>query len=327
MNKRVMLILKLLILAGVLGFIGYKIAAAWGDLAQKHVAVQWRYAPLSLAGFAGVMLTSGLVWRFLAWRMGDRSPTLPLLGAYTFSQMGKYVPGKVMLLLMRIERVGRFGMSGQTCTLSTLLENALYVISGGLAGLLALLLHAKQLMNSDKAWVLPASAVATVVLVGLCHPKVFYGFVNVALKRMKKEPIPPAQQLGVVPLYASVLMFLPCWMFGGLALWASARCVTDQLPLASSIILMGAFALSVICGMLSMLPGGLGIREGILILFLTWELEPVLGKAHAAVLVLAAVVLQRLAQIAIEATLGLLGAALTAAGRGVRPAATQTVLP
>lgn len=316
--KKVVLLIKVLVLAAVAGFVGYKIYESWDAVSHTPLRLQWGYTPLALLGFAGVMLTSGVVWRRLVWRMGESGPLVGMLGAYAFSQMGKYVPGKVMLLVMRINRAGRYGISAKVCTLSTLLENVLYMISGGLAGLLALQYHARDLASTKWAWVQPASAVAVVLLAGMCHPRVFYGLfnrgvrtVNAALAARGKPPIAEAAPLGMGTLLMAVLRFMPCWIFGGLAMWASARCVHGELPLVHMLPLMGAFALSVILGMLSPLPAGLGVRDAVLILFVSWELAPYVGdnsEAYAAI----AVALQRCFQMTTEAGLGLVGAAVTA---------------
>ncbi len=139
MNKKAILILKMVAMLVVAAILAWQFYKAWHALAaMPKLVIDWRWGGIAILGFSASMLTSAIVWRLLAWNMGNRSPTLPLLAAYTFSQMGKYIPGKVGLLLMRIERAGRFGMSAQTCTLSTLLENALYMISGALVGLLAI---------------------------------------------------------------------------------------------------------------------------------------------------------------------------------------------
>jgi hypothetical protein len=244
--------------------------------------------------------------------MGDHHPTVPLLGAYAFSQMGKYIPGKVMLLLMRIERAGRVGMDAQTCTLSTLLENALYMISGGLSGLIALLVKAHDFQPAQRAWLLPATGGAVIILLGACHPRVFYGLVNLGLRQMKRPPVEPHLSMG--QLLLCVLMFLPCWAFGGLVLWAALACV-HPVPVSSIPVLMGAFALSVIMGMASLLPGGLGVKEAIVAVFMSFELMPAVEKNQAMVFAAVAMLLQRLFQLVVEAVLGLVGAALTAGGQ------------
>ncbi len=319
MKKQWITLLKLALMLVILGFVGRQLYNAWANTQSVSLHVDWRYAPLAILGFIGSMLTSGLVWRWIARKMGDHHPTIPLLGAYTFSQMGKYMPGKVLLLLMRINRTGRFGMDPRTCILSTLLENFIYLISGGLAGLAGLIAYNKELQADEslgmaRFWVLPACAVLVAVLISATHPAIFYRLMNVALKRFKRPPVDAAHRLRMGDLLLCVIMFMPCWAFGGMALWASARCVAPMLPFGSVVVLMGAFALGVIIGMVSLLPGGAGIREAMLGFFLTLELTHC-GVDHNTAIRYATVaaVLQRLYQIIVEAGLGLLGGVITSA--------------
>jgi len=306
-------LLKLLLMLAILAAVGWQLYKAWSATSHVALHIDWRYAPLGLLGFTGSMLTSGLVWRWIARKMGDHNPTIPLLGAYTFSQMGKYIPGKVVLLLMRIDRAGRFGMDARTCTLSTLLENFIYLISGGLAGLVGLAAYFKTLQAEGHLWVLPACGVLVMVLLLATHPAIFYRLVDIALKKFKRPPIDPAHRLRMGQLLGCVILFLPCWICGGIALWASARCLDAALPASAIIVLISAFALGVIIGMVSLLPGGALVRESVLGLFLVVELMH-LGLDHNTAIQHATIVagLQRLFQVTVEAGLGLVGSVLTA---------------
>lgn len=314
--KRLIWCAKVALMVAIIWAVANQIGAKWGEIRQTTLAINLLPGPLAVLAFSGVMLTSASVWLWLTRQMGDRGPRLPLLGAYTYSQMGKYVIGKVVLLLMRLERSGRFGMSPQTCTLATLLENALYMISGALVGMMALVWHAQHLYAEGHGWILPASAVITIGLLACCHPRIFYGLVNMALSRMKKPRIAPDQQLNRGHLLLSVLMFAPCWIFGGCALWISAYCVSDLIPLSALPVFIGGFALSVISGMISFLPGGLGPREAVLGLFVTWEMYPLVGNKAIAIGAVVAC-LQRLFQIGAEVLLGITGAILSAKGKQV----------
>ena len=133
-KKTGVFILKLVVMVAVFTFVGIKLAETWHQVGQHPVHIDWRYCTIIPLAFIAIMATNSLTWLWLARQMGDRSPILPLLGAYTFSQMGKYAPGKVLLVLMRLERTHRAGMARETCLLSTLLENAMYTLSGGLVG-------------------------------------------------------------------------------------------------------------------------------------------------------------------------------------------------
>lgn len=319
MNKRWLLVLKILLLAAVLAVLGWKLASAWHEVSAARV--DWRFSPVAVLGFMGSMITSALVWRWLVRRMtgaGEPLPTVPLLGAYTFSQMGKYIPGKVALLLMRIERSGRFGLDAATCTLSTLLENALYMISGGLTGIVAIARITTELEPKYRPLVWPVTLAALALLLAACHPAVFYGLVNRLLRKMKRPEVGAAQRLTMPVLALAVLAFIPCWLFGGVALWASASCM-HQVGILDSGWFAGAFALSVIIGMASFLPAGIGIREAVLIAAVTIQFSAWMGHDQAFLLASIAAALQRLFQIVAEIVLGVVGAALTAHPPGPRP--------
>ncbi len=319
MNKRLILALKIAVMAAVVAFLAWEFNKAWRKVATHHVAIDWRFGGLAILGFSGSMLTSALVWRWLAWKMKDRSPTLPLLGAYTFSQLGKYIPGKVGLLLMRVERAGRFGMMPGVCTLSTILENALYMVSGGLVGMLAILRVTQDLPSHQRILIWAGVILAILLLAVACHPKVFYGLVNRLLRRMKKPEIPASRQLKARFLALAVIGFIPCWGFGGLALWAAARCVYPM-PLIGSEWLASAYALSVIMGMASLMPGGLVIRDGVLGAAVLFQLAPLIPHEQAVVFSTVAAALQRVFQIIAELLLGAMGGVLTGVARQKSPA-------
>jgi uncharacterized membrane protein YbhN (UPF0104 family) len=324
MNKRVVQGVKIAAMLIVAVVVIQKVYDSWGALAGNPITIDWRWSGVALFGFAGSMLTSAFVWRWLAYNMGDRAPVPRLIAAYTFSQMGKYIPGKVALLFMRIDRAGRFGMSPATCTLSTLLENALYMISGGLVGTLAIVRIAGELKPAQRPLVWPVTIAALVLLSTACVPAVFYNVVNRLLRKMKKPEVPRGQWLRAGTLVLPVIGFVPCWFFGGLALWASTQAVHIT-PLAEGVWFAGAYALSVIIGMASMLPGGAGIRDALLGAAVTLQLAPAVGHDRAVLLAGVVAILQRLFQIIVEIVLGILGGMLTAKppGADTPPAAPE----
>jgi uncharacterized membrane protein YbhN (UPF0104 family) len=314
MNKRLVFWFRLLVLLAVGVIVAWKLHDAWRGVQQKQLAIHWAWGLVAVGGFSGSMLTSALVWRFLARRMGDRSPALPLLASYTYSQMGKYIPGKVVLLLMRIERASRFGMAPATCTLSTLLENALYMISGGLVGMSAIVFIAREIDNPQTRTLLwPVTILAVLLMIAACAPPVFYGIVNRLLRKMNKPEVPPSQRLPASTLALAVIAFFPCWIFGGIALWGSVQCVSPKpFPPLDCWWFPGAYALSVIIGMASLLPGGTGIRDAVLGAAAAYLLED-LGVPHnnAVLLGIAVAILQRIFQVLVEVALGLAGLFLT----------------
>jgi uncharacterized membrane protein YbhN (UPF0104 family) len=92
---------------------------------------------------------------------------------------------------------------------------------------------------------------------------------------------------------------MPCWIFGGIALWASVRAL-HPIAFLEIVKLTGVFALSVSLGMFSLLPSGLGVRDGVQMLFL----GPLLGIPQ---LVVVAVAILRVVQIIVELSLAGIG--------------------
>jgi len=298
-KAQIVFVIKLLVMVLVFGFVGDKLLDAWHKAGSKPVDIDWRFIPLIPIAFIGIMITNSLTWLWLARRMGDKSPTIPLLGAYTFSQAGKYAPGKVFLVLMRIDRTHRAGMPRELCVLSTLLENAMYTLSGALIGAIALLVDAR-----DHPLYLMLVGMAIAALLTVFHPKIFFFMINTALKSMKRGPIPPGRRFRFRHMIAAVGMFMPVWFFGGMALWASVHSI-HAISWHVYPDLVGAFALSVSLGMFSLLPGGLGVREAIQALFLT----PIVGSPE---LIVVAVALPRVGQILVEMTLAGMGGLVNA---------------
>jgi uncharacterized membrane protein YbhN (UPF0104 family) len=134
------------------------------------------------------------------------------------------------------------------------------------------------------------------------------------MKKMKKPPVAPEQRLRMRTLAAAVLAFLPCWFFGGMALWGAVCCVKYISPVDSWWFL-GAFALSVIIGMASFLPGGIGMREAVIGAAVVIQLTPAVGHSQAVFYATVVAILQRLFQVVVELVLGVAGGALTSFSR------------
>ncbi len=294
MKRTLIFILKLLIMGVVFTFVGVKFAQTWHTVSLERLHIDWPIAALIPLGMLALSAVNALTWLWLARSMGDRHAVVPLLGAYTFSQAGKYVPGKVLLVLLRLERTYRVGMEREVCLLSTALENGMYALSGALVGVAALLVVAR---NHPLYIVL--CALLILLLLGIFHPRVFFTLLNLALKSMKRGPIPPGRHFRRRHMAIAVVLFCGSWLGGGLALWAAVRCVHALAP-QDWFMLCGVFALSVSLGMFSLLPGGLGVRDAVQALML-------MPVVHSPELIIVAVAMLRLFQIAVELLLALVG--------------------
>lgn len=335
-SHRIAVAAKLALLILVLFMVGRHLHSAWLELDAVQlkgiIRINWRRALLAPLGFAGMLLVSATGWIWLLRRMGARGPAPQLYAAYCFSQMGKYIPGKIALLLMRLERCRRFDVDGSAVAISTIIENVTYMVSGVVMAILVLFgLPDRGGGSRPMVWLLLGAGVVVLALLASVHPAVLYRAVNPVLRRLGRPVLRPDQRLSTRTLLLSSLMMVPCWLSGGFALWASVRCLAP-VGLDHFLTLTGVFALSVLIGMVSFLPGGLGVREVVQGLFLFPVVIACIGNApgahaEAKFVVAAAVVLQRALQVATEAALGLLGGAMTASSLKIAQDGRQSRAP
>ena len=322
-RKRLIASAKITILAAILAVVGWELYAAWREVGiarlKAAIDVDWRWSLMVVLCFAGELYASAVAWLWLLRRLDPAGSPLFMYGAYFFSQLGKYVPGKIMLLILRLERTSRLGISGGAVTLSTLMENATYMLSGAATAVLILLQHLIARNPAGRPWLLLLALSSMAVLLTAIHPAVFYGILNPVLRRLRCPEIAPEQRLTMNSLLASVAMMSPCWIFGGFASWATIRCLVP-IDIGHFWGLVAAFALSVLAGMISFLPGGFGVREvvqALLLLPIVTASNPgrAASFAEAELVVSLAVLLQRVFQIITEASLAVLGGWITTRGR------------
>jgi uncharacterized membrane protein YbhN (UPF0104 family) len=287
-----------LVLLGVRG----TVVNAWDKLSQH----EWHVQPAWLIA-AGALYALGLVpmawfwWRALA-SLGQPAPWPATLRAYFVGHLGKYVPGKALAVILRVAAVGKWVKSIRVALVSTLLETLTMMAVGALlAAVLSMVVLKLEWTLSALALGIAAACAAPTI------PPVARFLARIGALRLK-QPTGIISQTnddagsneqatkagsefdGIhLPLLASGwLASCVCWLLLGLSLGATLRAigVTELNPVAQLPILVAAVTFAVVSGFASMLPGGLGVRD----LLLMQLLAPHFGDANA----LVAAVLMRL---------------------------------
>lgn len=238
----------------------------------------------ALAWTCGAPLLA-LAWRGLLQGLGIRRSLRELFAIVGITQFAKYVPGNVA------QYIGRVGMSlargiparplAVTIVLETLLVIAAAVVMGvgtgamSDIGLLAVRHHGSQL-----------ALVALLVMLAIIGLFVFHRFAPFVLRRFAPRYAPALDGTLLPPraVFArAFVIYCGLYIAMGIGLILLARCL---LPGASHDywLLTAALALSWVVGFVTPgAPGGLGVREGLLLLMLA----PVYTAASASVLVIA----------------------------------------
>ena len=231
---------------------------------EWHVQGGWLVA-------AGALYLAGLVpmawfWRLCVVACGLR-PSWPIaLRAYFLGHLGKYVPGKVMVVVLRVGALGRAATSLRLAVVCTVLETLTMMSVGAcLAAVLAsFVLHLDMKLTALAAAMAVVAALPTL-------PPIVHRLAGMAAKQSPLPDIPPApvadgdtKLTGITArlLATGWLAAIVCWTLLGVSLWATLRSigVDAQLP-ADLPLMVAAVSLAVVAGFLSMLPGGISVRD------------------------------------------------------------------
>jgi uncharacterized membrane protein YbhN (UPF0104 family) len=235
-------------------------------------------------------LPCGLFWRRVLADMGEEVPRGRVLRAYYIGHLGKYVPGKAVVFVLRIGLIKaaqplRTGIGVAAIFYETLTTMAV----GSVLATAILLFDGAQ--EWQVTWI--AAGLAAGMIVPL-SPIVFNTLLR-ALSRERGEGTAAAARLHPSRYVLSWLGIAVGWLLMGMSLWAAVQSLApnEHVTIRELGLYTAAIAMAVVGGFVSMLPGGLGVRE-IAVMELVKPLVP------DAAVALAAAVLLRLVTLAAE---------------------------
>lgn len=251
----------------------YAVWTVWRDPSLTEVPADIRLWPLVLA--FGLALVSAAthppLWLVLYRGLGGRLTLREAYRVYVLANVGKYVPGKVVLVASRVAMLRERGEPASVVVTSTVLEVLLSLLAAALAAMICVPALLWEWGLADRAtplaWVLLLALPAG--LVGL-HPRVL----GLALRLIARlVPRRAGTMQTTAPAFRTVLLVLLATLLGRilggltvlLATWSVHPLGPEWLPF-----LMGALAISYLVAFsIPIAPAGLGVREGVLGLLLT----------------------------------------------------------
>jgi glycosyltransferase 2 family protein len=287
--------LKLVLGVLVLWVVGRHIARIYWDLRQHggsvHVEAGWVAAAVAL--YLVGLCCNGVFYGLVVRRGQAQVPYLAALRAYLISHLGKYVPGKAMVVVIRAGLLAPYGARPATAAFAAIYETLVMMAAGGvLAALvfahcpvapLPLPLGRRRVMHVPLSWFSLAVGLAFLVPV---EPRVFprlSAVMSLPFPNVGPEALP---RLSRGLLGAGLLWSLASWILLGLSQVAVIRALVPSPPWTTWPVVVASVALATVAGFaVAIFPGGLVIREGVLMA----TLAPLVGTDPA---VLAALVLR-----------------------------------
>ena len=202
-------------------------------------------------------------WHRVLRALGQASTGMIALRAFWIGHLGKYVPGKLLVVVLRSALVGSPRRHHGLIVLSVFVETLTYMSVGALlaAGILVIRFRGQ--------WKLQLIAAGFVLLfTALMAPPVTRRLVAGMQGRRDRTATTAPLQLPARLLAEGWGASVVSWSLASASLWATLNALPGIVPVPFSFDVMlrltAALTLAVVAGFASLLPGGLGVREWVL---------------------------------------------------------------
>ncbi|MBI3839545.1 MAG: flippase-like domain-containing protein [Planctomycetia bacterium] len=287
---------KLVVLALLIWFVRHTVVSAFENLGQHD----WHIEPLWLVA-SGVLYLLGILPAAIFWHRvlvhADQEAKLgESLRAYYVSQLGKYVPGKWMVIVLRRGLLTSPGVENTVVAASVFFETLTMLAAGSaLSALLLIIWH------PDKT-LLIGTALGSMLITGVpTVPRIFQWLIHV-LRVGKLNPTTgdKLSRMGARAILIGWASISVGWLLQGISLWATLRAMGAAVdgPFYDLSLHTAAVSLAVVAGFLSQIPGGLGMRE--------WVLDQLVQPQYGASVAIVSAILFRLVWLVSELVISII---------------------
>jgi glycosyltransferase 2 family protein len=254
---------KLLIVLLVAWCIRGTLLSAWRQLSREG----WCFSYFWMIACGGIyllgLLPAGIYWHHVLRALGQQARFGETLRAYYVGHLGKYVPGKAMVVVLRTALIRSRRVETAVAVVSIFYETLTMMAVGAfLAGAIVAWRFRGEI-------VLFWASLAMMAVSGLpILPPVFRRLTRVLrLGRLGEATQANLDRLGYRTLLYGWFSMTVLWVIMAISLWAAFRAVgVTQFDFIGRLPeFLAAVALAVVGGFLSFIPGGLGVRDLLLV--------------------------------------------------------------
>jgi len=239
----------------------------WSQVKDTSFAFRPLHLVLSTLLFVLSYLTQIWAWYLITVKLGIAISIRETFESWFYSQLGKYLPGKVWVLLGRYYFYEAKGKSRGKISIALYLEVLTVLLAAGLLSAIGTVSFREA--NSFGS----GTGIGWMFLFFLfvflsVYPKFLQKILNWILILFRKEPV--MLSISYRDILWILLICILSWIIGGIGFWI----FVDSVFAISSqhiLFLTGALALSSILGLIALFaPSGLGVREGALVYLLSF---------------------------------------------------------
>jgi uncharacterized membrane protein YbhN (UPF0104 family) len=265
------LALKWIIVIAIFVFLGKMVWGNWNQVRDTPFTLQPFPFVLSTFIFVFSYFIQIWAWYLITLKLKIAISFRETLESWFYSQLGKYLPGKIWVFLSRFHFYESRGQSKKAISVAIYLETVTMIVAAGLIFLATLIFYREMrpfYFWRQSGWLILLFLLGFVSL----HPWVLQKILNWILVRFKREPI--SLSISYSDILWILFVCIASWVIGGIGFYLL---VDSVYPVALQYILFltGALAISSTLGLIAIFaPSGLGVREGALVYLLLFMMPP-----------------------------------------------------
>lgn len=266
-KKRLVATAKLLLFALIVAWIANRLSKDWAEISRYDWRPRLGWLLASGLFYLAAYVPSAYFWRLSIRWLGGAPGVFSAFKAFYISQLGKYVPGKALVVVIRSALVASDKTKASVAAVCVFYETLTTMATGALLSALIVAVYFRE------HWLYSALALLTALCVGLpLLPPIFVRILSI-LRVGKNDPTLQERFRALTwrSLFVGVGLSSVLWFFFALSLWTAIGgigvAVGSFWP--SAHLLLAASALAVVFGFaVAIAPGGLGVREAALTILL-----------------------------------------------------------
>jgi uncharacterized membrane protein YbhN (UPF0104 family) len=236
------------------------------DVANYQWKLHIGWMSVAVISYLFGYLPAGIYWHIILRKLGQQPTLYRSLRAYYIGHLGKYIPGKAMVVAIRAGLVRDESVKTSIAVICVFLETLTMMAVGAMISAILLIVF---FHDQTKLMLI---AVGLMIISGLpVVPFFFRKLVRTAgLAKMDEETFLILNHFDAKLLFCGMGLMVITWFFLGMSLCTTICGVGISVGDSWFVVLqhlprfITASALSTVAGFLSMIPGGFGVREMVL---------------------------------------------------------------
>lgn len=259
-----------------IGYLIYKSADQFRENPIVLSQVGYHWWALAMLSYFGALLFSCLFWFRVLIALGQQPKWLDCVAAFLTSQLGKYIPGKAMVIVIRTDMIRGPNVQLKPAIASVFVETLTWIFIGSVIACLLLVVEFRE--QTTLAWV----AILFMLVAGvLTWPPIFSAIAQRLSKLGKSsERTDLFSGLDLKTMAFGWGVMGVGWLLNGLSLWLVLKGLPGvEVGVQDYSLALACVSLATVAGFVSLMPGGLGVRELVMIPLL----GPAIGASNAIV--------------------------------------------